>query len=185
MLENLQNLLKKEIKDESIFDIVVYGSYVKGKEKPNDIDIVVIFKKGSLKERLNRIQEIKKNIKTNEKIDIKSILIEELFKKELFSRSGIFYEGVSLFDNKEFSNKIGFESQTLFIYDLKNKTHTEKVKFNYLLSGRNDIGIRERIYGKQLAPGVILIPVKYSGEFEEILKNHKINFIRRDILIKK
>lgn len=185
MLENLRNLLKNEVKNDFILDIVVYGSLVKGKEDPNDVDIVVIFKKGNLKERLNKIQEIKKKINIGKKIDIQGILIEELFKKELFSRSGIFYEGISLFDNKEFSNKIGFESWALFIYDLKNKTHTEKVKFNYLLSGRNDIGIRERISGKQLAPGVIEIPVKYSEEFEKILRNYKINFIKKNILIQK
>ena len=55
MLKELKKCLKNK-NDKTIFDILVYGSSVKGKEKPNDIDIVVIFRSGNLKERLFKIQ---------------------------------------------------------------------------------------------------------------------------------
>ena len=73
MLKKLKKILKSE-KGKSIFDIVLYGSAVKGKSKPQDIDILVIFKYGSLKERLNKIQEIKNKLKRLElNIDVKAL----------------------------------------------------------------------------------------------------------------
>ena len=58
MLKELRKWLKSEKADKAIFDIVLYGSAVKGKYKPADIDIVVIFKEGTLKERLQKIQSM-------------------------------------------------------------------------------------------------------------------------------
>ncbi len=185
MLEELKKWLKAEIKDKKIFDIVVYGSSVKGKINPNDVDIAVIFREGKLKERLEIIQKIKENIVTDKKIDIKAIMLEELFDAGFFARSGIIFEGISIKDNKQFSNKIGFNSNTIFIHNLKDKTHTEKVKFNYLLSGRTEKGIVRKLEGRQLAPGVIEIPVRNSLEFEEILNKHKISFNKMNILVEK
>ncbi|MBS3113657.1 nucleotidyltransferase domain-containing protein, partial [Candidatus Woesearchaeota archaeon] len=42
ILEKLKKYLKDEVK-ENIFDIVIFGSLVKGKPSPRDIDILVIF----------------------------------------------------------------------------------------------------------------------------------------------
>ena len=47
----LKKALKKLIeKEKEIHDIVVFGSIVRGKEKPGDIDVMVIFKKNVNKE---------------------------------------------------------------------------------------------------------------------------------------
>lgn len=185
MLKKLKKYLKPKKQDKTIFDIVVYGSAVKGKTMPRDFDIIVIFREGTLKERLTKIQSIKKNIKLEKKIDVKGILWEELFQEEFFARSGIFLEGISLFDEKPFSHKVGFEGFTIFMYNLQDKTHTEKVKFNYILSGRDDIGIVKMLEGKHLAPGIIQIPIKNSLEFEEVLKRHNINCSKKNLLIQR
>jgi len=184
MLKELKRCLKIEKKDENIFDIVIYGSSVKGKSRPGDTDVLVIFRSGSLKDRLNRIQEIKKKINPNHKIDIKCVLWDELFQPEFFARTGIFLEGVSVFDDKNFSRKIGFEGSVRFLYDLKDKTHSEKVKFNYVLSGRNTKGLVETLDGRHLAPGVVEIPTANSLEFEEVLKRYSINFKKQSVLKK-
>lgn len=183
MLEQLQNAVKNEKKDKAIFDIVVYGSAVKGKNQVNDIDIAIIFREGTLKERLAKTQEIKKKIITKEKLDVKAILLDELFQEAFFARSGIFLEGISLFDGREFSKKIGFKGCSLFIYTLKNKTHTEKVKFNYVLSGRNGTGIVKLLEGRHLAPGVIQIPMKSSLEFAEVLGKHAVEYEAKNVLM--
>ena len=185
MLKELRRWLSPEKKDKTIFDIVLYGSSVKGKIKPGDVDIAVIFRGGTLKERLAKIQDIKKKINLSLKVDIKGILLEELFQEEFFGRSGIFLEGISIFDSKPFSHKISFESFSLFIYNLKDKSHTEKVKFNYVLSGRNDIGMVKRLEGKHLAPGVVEMPVKNSLEFEEVLKKHDVKFTKKNVLVER
>ncbi len=186
MLKELKRCLKNN-NDKTIFDIVVYGSSAKGKEKPNDVDIVVIFRSGNLKERLTKIQEIKKDIRLSKevKLDIKGILLEELFDANFFGRSGIFLEGISLIDEKIFSEKMGFSGYSLFVYSHKGKTHTEKVKFNYLISGRKSKGIIELFNGKHIAPGVIQIPIEKSFEFENILLRNKISFVKKNILIER
>jgi len=183
MLEELRKCLKNKKIEPNIFDIVLYGSSVKGKEEPNDIDLIIIFKYGMLKERLSIIQKYKQIIKTKIKLDIKSILVDELFNKEFFARSGIFFEGISLLDGTRFSGKIGFDSFTLFSYDMKNKNHAEKVRFNYLLSGRKGYdGILKMFNGKRLNLGLIQLPVNKSDEFEDILKNNNVIYSKMNIL---
>jgi predicted nucleotidyltransferase len=184
MLEELRKCLKIEKHNTNIFDIVLYGSAVKGKEKPNDIDIAVIFRQGLLGNRLDTVQRIKRSIKMNINLDMKPILLEDLFKPEFFARSGIFHEGVSLFDGKKFANKIDFEGAALFVYDLKGKSHNEKVKFNYILSGRNSNGLIKLLGGKHVSPGVVEIPVGKSLEFREFLEKQNITF-EENIILKK
>ena len=146
--------------------------------------MVVIFTHGSLKERLNKLQSLKKKLKSVEKLHMEGILWQDLFKPEFFARSGIFLEGISLFDGKPFAQKIDFTGHSLFIYTLKNKTHTDKVKFNYILAGRNNKGMIEKLEGKHLAPGVVQIPIKNSLEFEDVLKKNEISFERKDVLLR-
>jgi len=114
MLTSLRKWLNEEKKDNSIFDIVLYGSSVKGKSNPSDVDIAVIFRHGSLKDRLEKIREIKKKIKLKNKLDMKGLLLEDLFKPDFFARSGIFLEGISIFDGTYFCEKIGFSGCVFF-----------------------------------------------------------------------
>ena len=184
MLKTLKKHLESEKKDTTIFDILIYGSALKGKESAEDIDILIIFLEGSLRQRLDKIQEIKNKLKNkiNKKLDIKQILLKELFSPEFFAKTGIFLEGFSIFRNKTFSETLGFKAFSLFWYDLKNLTHTQKVKFNYILAGRNTEGIIKSLNGERLVSGAIKIPIENSIEFEEILKRNNINFKKKNIL---
>jgi len=184
MLSTLKKLLESEKIDKSIFDIVIYGSFAKGKEYPRDIDILVIFIEGSLRERLEKIQEIKFKIKNEIKneIDIKQSLLMELFSPSFLGKTGIFLEGISIFDNKDFSEKIGFRPYALFSYSLKNLAHAQKVRFNYLLAGRKRKGIIEEFGGERVVSGAIKIPIANSIAFEQILKNNKVPYAKKGIL---
>lgn len=175
----LKKHLESEKKDKSIFDIIIYGSSVKGKQTAYDIDILVIFLTGDLRERLEKIQGIKNKLK---KIDMKQILLQELFSSDFFARTGIFIEGISIFRNKPFSETLGFKAYSLFWYSLANMTHTQKVKFNYILAGRDSKGIVTDLHGERLANGAIKIPIQYSLEFEEVLKANTVNYKKKDIL---
>ncbi len=183
MLNNLKKLLESEKKNKTIFDIVVYGSFAKGKEIPADIDIIIIFLEGTLRERLEKLQSIKFKIKKlNKNFDLKQILLPELFSSAFFARTGILLEGISLFSGKYFSEKLGFKSYSLYFYDLTNLSHLEKVKFNYILSGRYSEGILSKLEGVRLADGAIKLPLINTYEFEEILKNNKIKYSKKNIL---
>lgn len=181
MLKKLKDYLKKQ-KDKDIFDIVIYGSAVKGKIRPNDVDVLVIFRTGSLRERLDRIQKIKDGFDSDIKIDIKALLLEELLSPEFFGRTGVFIEGVSVFEDRKFSERLGFVGVVIFTYNMKDKDHTEKVKFNYILSGRGKDGLVKMLGGRHLSPGTVEIPIENSDEFESVLKLHKIDYRRDDVL---
>ncbi len=189
MLSKLPRDVKSERKNKAIWDIVLYGSSARGKTGARDIDIAIIFREGTLKERLTTAQDIKLRISRQNPdlkgdLDIKGILWEELFQESFFARSGIFLEGISLFDGKTLASKIGFEGYSLYTYSLQDKSHTDKVKFNYLLSGREKAkGIIATLQGFHVGPGSILMPLKHSEEFDSIFKRHHITFQKRNVLI--
>jgi len=184
ILKKLEKYLEFEKVDKNIFDIIIYGSLVKGKYEPRDIDILVIFLEGNLKERLEKIQEIKINLKKLEDadFDIKQILLKDLFSSEFMARAGIFLEGISIFRKKKFCETLGFKSYSLFYYNMKNLSHTQKIKFNYILAGRKTAGIIESLNGERLAMGAIKIPIENSFEFEDLLKKNDIDYKKRNIL---
>lgn len=184
MLKLLKKHLESEKKNKEIFDITVYGSLAKGKEPARDIDILVIFLEGSLKERLDKMQEIKLNLKKfiDIEIDITQILLKELFMPSFFAKTGILLEGISIFHNKNFCETLGFKAFALFWYNLDGLSHAQKVKFNYLLAGRTTKGIIKELSGERLVNGAVKIPISNSLPFEEILKSNNIKYHKKNIL---
>ncbi len=184
MLKNLKKHLESE-RDKKIFDIVIYGSAVKGKEDARDIDILVIFLEGTLKERLDKLQEIKsrlKGVEAETALDMKQILLKELFSSAFLARTGILLEGISVFTNKRFCETMGFKPFTLFWYSLKGLTHLEKVKFNYIFAGRNTKGVIEEVNGQRIVNGAIKVPIENSAIIESILKTNKVQYNKKNIL---
>lgn len=179
----IKNSLKQDKAE--IFDVVAYGSIVKGKIKPNDIDIMAIFLHGSLKDRLEMIQKIKLGLEKSFDlpIDIKSMLISDFFKPEFLARQGVILEGVSMIDGKQAANKFGFKAFKLFTYDLANLNNTKKTQYIYAVNGRYSEGILKKLEGKSLGKGVIIVPVKNSLEFEEFLEKWDVNFKSENILV--
>ncbi len=183
----MQNTLRKsllsEIK-EGLFDIVIYGSSVKGKLKPNDLDVALIFLEGSLRERLDRAQQIKNKIKgeAEQKIDIKALLLKELFTPEFFGKTGLFLEGISVLTGKPFSERIGFRPYSLFTYSLDGLGHTKKIQFNYILTGRSKAGLISSLNGVRIGKGAVKIPIEKADEFETVLKDNQINYKRVNLL---
>jgi hypothetical protein len=191
MQKNLLKYLESESKkfsDKRIFDIVAYGSFMKSKENPNDVDIIFIFFNEKLKDMLTTIQEFKGRIK--EKIknpDVKAINLHELFDRNFLARTGILTEGYSLLDKEPFPKKIGFGGYIIFSYSLKKLNHNEKTKFTYALIGRNKSqkGILENLNSLVLGKGAVAIPVENSILFEDFLKNWKVEYKFKQTLISK
>ena len=184
MLKNLKKSLISEKKNKNIFDIIIYGSMVKGKLKPLDVDVVVIFSDGKLAERLEKLQDIKNKIKkvSDIKIDIKQMVLKDFFSPGFFARTGVLLEGFSLFNNKPFSKTMGFKSFSIFSYTLKGLTHTQKIKVGYIFNGRNSIGMIEQLKGERIGSGAIKIPIENSMEFEELLQKNNIQYKKINVL---
>lgn len=183
-LKYLKSLSKELAKKHNIFDVVIYGSSVKGKEEPRDIDLLLIFEDKKLKERVEIAQELKE--KAHEKIkgiDVKTINLKELFEKEYLARQAIFTEGYSLIHNSPFSERLGFEGYALFTYTLTNLDHNKKNMFTYALIGRKKEGIKKQLKAQSLGKGAIIIPTKNSLIFENFLQKWGITFKKKSILV--
>jgi len=186
MLNALKKCLKNEKRDKTLFDAILFGSAVKGRYKPRDVDIILIHTSGSLAERLDKLQAVKEKIRAaleGVELDAHTVLLHQLFEPAFFARSGVFLEGISLLDGKPLSHKMGFKAYSLFTYTLEKLSHTKKVTFNYLLAGRGTLkGIIAECHGERLVSGAVKIPIEKSIEFEDVLKMHKINYKKKNIL---
>lgn len=181
-LKHLILISKSFAKQHDILDIILYGSAIKGKETPRDIDILLIFNKKPLKERAVISQKLKEKLKIKE-IDIKTINLEELFQKDFLARQGILIEGYSLLYQIKFSERMGFVGYALFTYNLKSLNHNEKTKFTYALIGRKTQGMIKQLEAEPLGKGVVIVPIKNSIIFEEFLQKWNVNYKKRSILI--
>ncbi|OGJ20405.1 hypothetical protein A3K73_00130 [Candidatus Pacearchaeota archaeon RBG_13_36_9] len=183
-LKYLESECEKFAKQQKLFDIVLYGSSVKGKEEAGDIDLLLVFEDENLKERVRVAQELKEILsKKLKNIDLKTINLKELFEKEFLARQGILIEGHSLLYNKDFSKRLGFEGAALFTYNLKGLNHNEKTKFTYALIGRNGPGMIKKLGVEALGRGAVMVPVKESLVFEDFLQKWKLNYKKKNILI--
>jgi hypothetical protein len=152
-------------------------------EKPNDIDIAVIFSKIALKDQLEEAQEIKKQLqeKTSIPIHIKVYDLYSLFDKGNFAKEGILFYGKSIINGNSFSEIFGLIPHLQIYYSLDKLQKKDKVRFNYLLSGKGgSYGLLRKYNGKLLKPGLIEINPEYESIFKEEMKK-----IAQDLILKK
>lgn len=174
--------LKSEIeklKTSDMFDIVVYGSVVKGKEKANDIDIAIILNKTEkLNEKLILAEKAKESLNFLEmEVDVKVVDITDLMDSSFIARQAILSEGYSLLNNKFLHESFGFEAFAIFKYEIENLNLSQKKMFYYALKGRRDQkGFLEMNKGEQLSNCLIRIPIQHSEEFKSLLKLNNITF---------
>lgn len=187
MQKNLLKYLRlssNKINSKNIFDIVVYGSSVKSKENPNDLDIVIIFLNEKLDNMLKIAQEYKNIIKDKIKNpDVKAINLIEFFDKNFLAREGILLEGYSVFYEEPFSSRLGFKGYVIYCYSLKKLNHNEKTKFTYALIGRRSEGILKKVNAIILGKGAVAVPIENSVFFEDFLKKWNVDYKIKKTLI--
>lgn len=184
MQENYLKYLISKSKDftkiHDIFDIILYGSSIKGKLDARDTDVLIIFKDKALNERSEISQEFKKILNPKIKnMDIKTINIHELFDSNFLARQGILAEGYSLMHDKPFAEILGFKGYSLFTYSLKNLNNTKKTRFTYALIGRDKQGVISKTSSKHLGKGVVMVPAEKSIIFEDFLKKWEIDYNKK------
>jgi len=160
-----------------IIDIVVFGSFVKGKILPKDIDICIIFR-----EKIN--EEINKTLRKEVEVHISSLLIDNFFSKPHSLAKTLLREGISLVNKKNLSENLGFFQHVLYYYSLKDKKQTEKTKIVYVLKGRNKKkGFVKSVDGEWLADSCFIVPVNADNEIISIFNKWQVKFERKNILI--
>lgn len=183
MPEKLSNYLRKKLKGinlTEIADIFLFGSVVKGKEFPRDIDVCIVFRKKILEDKIKEIENRLKEFN----VHISSLEIDNFFRKPRSLVKTIFVEGVSIFNKKSFIQNFGFSAYVLYSYDLSKLKSSEKVKFVYLLKGRKkEPGIIKKMDGEWIADSCFIIPIQKDSEMLSILKKWQIPFKRKEALI--
>src|SRR3989344_4160672 len=118
----------------TLLDIILFGSSVKGKDEPEDIDLILVY---AFKEDKDHNYEIKKQFEnTRFKAHIVSISYSDIWKPSFLARESIILEGYS-FRNKQFLfSSIGLSSFVLFRYKLGKMNNSERMRFYYSLYGR-------------------------------------------------
>ena len=177
----LKRICKEFIKENpNIIDIIVFGSIVRGKRKPGDVDVCVL----SL-DKFKKVNKLKKIITKEFKKDVHvSVLyLRDFLNPEETLWKTIFHEGISLTKNKPLSKLMGFEPSVLFWYKLENLKSIDKIKFSYALRGRNRKGgILREVKGEYLGKGCMMVPVENEDEIREFFARWNISFSRRRIL---
>lgn len=177
----LGNIARK-IKDENVVDIILFGSAVKGKIEPRDIDIAVIFRDQvdfKLINQLNRAYE-KKGFNTH----ISSLVIDNFFVKPHSLIRTILFEGISLLTDKNLGENYGLLSWSIYNYNLTSLEKSKRVRFVYVLKGRGkEKGLVEEFKGKFLAPGCFMVPVEKDNEILDVLKKWNVKFERNKVML--
>lgn len=159
-MQNCQEKLKKLLaKYKELADIFVFGSIVKGKNNPQDIDVALFFKDKMPKELIN---SIKKEIKAiiDEEIDIEVL---DVYSQLWLVIAG---EGFSVNKNRFMHEFYKVKPVVLYNYSLKKLNSTQKVQFTR--------GLNEMINsteGIKLTRSVVLIPLKNKIKFDEFLNS--------------
>lgn len=167
LLTQLTKICKQYKKTEEIEDIIIYGSTMRGKQNPNDIDILVLFKN---KINKDKEYEIRKKLEQIKKIEIISKTKEQQKEDHFNAREGILFEGYSLLRNKYLCEEQGFKALGLFLYQTKKITNIQKTKFYHALNGRrNTEGLTQKLGIIKLSNNALVTELKNIEQTKEFL----------------
>jgi len=168
ILNELSNNFYKKYKKD-IKDIILFGSFIRGKTKPNDIDLLIIFKNKIDKE----IEyEFKKIIsKLQYEFSIISKTEKEIIEPSFDARESVLFEGYSILNSRFLAEEHGFKSFGLFVYSTKELSNAKKTKFYYSLKGRaSNKGVIDDWKAICLSDNILLAPldkIESAKEFFE------------------
>lgn len=165
-LAELKKLCRKALKKyPELKDIIIFGSFVRGKAKPGDIDIGLIIAKYKVKSGI--IGKIIMEFDAFEGIDIEVIDSEMIYMDPLFWR--IASEGFSIKNDKFIAKAAQTEPMAIFEYSLKDLTKTKKVQFNRAV---HNVLKDKKIH--LVKTGSVWVPLSASEKFNELIGSWKL-----------
>jgi len=178
-LSKIQSILKEN--EEEILDIVIFGSFVKGKEKPKDLDLLVVYK---AKINSEFSYKIKKQLETlGFAIDLVSKSYSDLFKTDFLARESYLSEGYSLVQKKFIAEGLGYKPMVIFRYDIKNFNKSQRMRFYYSLYGRNSEGMIKRLKLHKFSERIIISLIEESENVKEYLNSWGIKYVEVPVLM--
>jgi predicted nucleotidyltransferase len=156
LVKKLKQVLKRK---KEVIDIILFGSYVKGKMSPSDIDLAILGE--------NSLQaEVKKMLRdiVGKKADIQFLTLQQY---DSFLWVTLIREGFSVKHNKYLYQLHGIDPVLLYKYSLKDLTASKKVMF--------DRAIKKFTHITKLSNRVVLVPIAHSDEFADFLRYWNID----------
>ncbi len=169
-LEKGRDFLNELLESPEVVDIFVFGSSVKGKALPRDIDLLVVFQDTVPAEKLLDIEMKLRDTG----YDAVCVSYNHLFKEEHLL-STVLFEGISMKAGSRVSSRAGFSSVVLFVYRHK-LPGTQRVRFFR--------AIKSLKTAKFLGKGVILVSVSEEAITEEIFERFGIKYRKIPVLAK-
>ena len=182
--KKFREIVRKFLKEENVLDVILFGSVVRGKDEPNDIDILVVYASNVNTEKN---YELRKNLeKERLKAHVVGESYDKLFSSEFLSREGILIEGYSLKNNEFMSSAFGFSSMVFFRYYLKGKSNSDRMRFYYGLYGRgNGGGVLESFGAIKFSDGVVACPIEKAHDIKNFFKKWEIACDEFNVLLPK
>lgn len=172
----------KGVKSENILDVFVFGSFVKGKARPGDVDVCMVFLKDVNSSKVDEFYSRCKRAGIN--AHVSPLAAENFFLKPHSLATTVLYEGISLLDGKPAAKRFGLEAWAIYSYEISGMGPSEKVKFVHVMKGRGkNKGFVRNCGGAFLSPGCFLVPVDKDGEIMEVLEYWKVKYIRKSALL--
>ncbi len=137
-------------------DVVLFGSLVRGKDAPGDIDVLIVFL-----DKVNKELEYEFKQQCPEKVSIISKTASSIYEESFSARESVLFEGYSLVRKRFIASEWGFSSLGLFIYQTRKLANTAKTKFYYALNGRSDSkGISDSLEAIKLSDNILAVPLE-------------------------
>jgi len=182
--KNFLKIIKGALKRPEILDIILFGSLVRGKEEPKDIDLLILYVPKT-KDIIEINYKIRKELeKVNKNIEVISKEYNEIFNSEFLAKRAILSEGFSFSNEKFLFKGFGYESFVLFKYSLINMNKSKRMRFYYSLYGRGkEKGILKNNNSYKFSDSIILVPIENSEIIKDFLENWEIKHTKFSILI--
>lgn len=174
--------IRQWISKEKVIDVILFGSFMRGKFKPNDADLCIIIKDEDEKRSIELVDSLgrltDKLVDNNLKIKFQiNILTSNSFLSGNTLAKTLLNEGYSIKKNKKFSFVLGFENKSLFVYTLKHFSPSKRVQFHYLLKGRyGSEGVLKEAEGQFLGAGSISVPAEKEDLLKEVFDNWGVEY---------
>lgn len=156
LAKKLKKLLEKNKKE--VYDIILFGSFVKGGLAPKDVDVAV------LDNGIDRPKFKKEIILFLPSADVQFLTFQD-YDKSLWLT--LLREGYSTKHQKYLYQMYHVQPSVLYTYSLQSLTASQKVMFARAIKIFKGV--------KRLSNHVVLVPVSLSSEFADFLRHWNID----------
>lgn len=183
-MKKLKASLKSFLRKESyLVDLILFGSALKGKVKPGDVDLIALVR-GSDPEKIeNILYKLRKNGEELElDLHTEPIIVDYMFDPKVYPL--LLHEGFSIRCSEFIHKKLNLQPLVLITYLLESKSASDKVRFSYALYGRNKgEGLLGKISGRTVGKGSILIPISQQEVIRAFFKQWEVEYQEQRVFL--